>query len=658
MDDPVVAGDAIKNNLAAGHPGVIAAWLGPTRLSHAIWFATITNIAAYLPFLLLSGNTGSFLYSLPVVMTCALLSSRMVSMTFIALLGYYLLRPSKKPEATIDERRRRGFTGFYYRVGGLAVEHRWKVFAGSLLFLALGGYLFVHLKQQFFPDDVQYWATVDLWLPNDAPLSATNETAQRVEEVIRKVTARYGGEHRDPGGKPRQILRSLTTFVGGGGPRFWFSISPQLQQLNYAQVIFQVDDKEDMPQIVGPLQTQLSAQVPGAIVDVRQLQTNPVDIPVAIQISGQSDVSSANEPADIQTLRSLARQVEDILRSVPGTARARNDWFQESSTVKLEIDPDRANLAGVTNLDVAQSSTAAMSGAPVTVLREGDKQIPVVARLRMEERAQLSDIRNLYVYSSDGAQKVPLLEISSVENTLETQKIQRLEHFRTITVECFPASGWLASEVLRAALPRLMSFQQTLPPGYRMQIAGEKAAQDRGFKNLVVVLVTSVVLIFLALVIQFNHAVKPFLVFGAAPYGVVGSILALTVTGSPFSFMAFLGAVSLIGVIVSHVIVLFDFIEEMHEKGEPFGQALLDAGIARLRPVMITVGATILALFPLAVHGGPLWQPLCYAQIGGLAVATFITLLLVPVLYSIFVLDLGLVKWESSGKVIPSQREV
>jgi multidrug efflux pump subunit AcrB len=156
----------------------------------------------------------------------------------------------------------------------------------------------------------------------------------------------------------------------------------------------------------------------------------------------------------------------------------------------------------------------------------------------------------------------------------------------------------------------------------------------------------SVFMIFVALVMQFNHAVKPFLVFAAVPYGVVGALIALAVMGVPFGFMAFLGVASLVGVIVSHVIVLFDFIEEMHEKGEPFKQALIDAGIMRLRPVMITVGATVLALFPLALHGGPLWQPLCYAQIGGLTIATFTTLLLVPVLYSIFVLDLKIIRWE------------
>jgi multidrug efflux pump subunit AcrB len=170
-----------------------------------------------------------------------------------------------------------------------------------------------------------------------------------------------------------------------------------------------------------------------------------------------------------------------------------------------------------------------------------------------------------------------------------------------------------------------------------------------GFGNLVVVLMISVVAIFLALVFQFKNAVKPFIVFAAVPYGAVGALLALWVMGAPFGFMGFLGVISLVGVIVSHIIVLFDFIEEKHAEGEPFEQAVLDAGIMRLRPVMITVAATVIALVPLAMHGGPLWEPLCYAQIGGLLAATFITLLLVPVIYSIVVLDLKLVRWEAIG---------
>jgi multidrug efflux pump subunit AcrB len=204
----------------------------------------------------------------------------------------------------------------------------------------------------------------------------------------------------------------------------------------------------------------------------------------------------------------------------------------------------------------------------------------------------------------------------------------------------------LASQILKQIQPQLDELQRELPPGYRLIIGGENAKQKDGFLNLAVVLLISIVGIYAALLIQFKNAIKPLLVFAAVPFGVVGALIGLVLTHTPFGFMAFLGIASLIGVIVSHIIVLFDFIEEMHAAGEPLEQALGDAGIERLRPVMITVAATICALFPLAVHGGPLWKPLCYAQIGGLGIATFVTLLLVPVLYSVAVLDLKIVKWE------------
>jgi multidrug efflux pump subunit AcrB len=645
VDDPVVAGDAIKRSMTDGEPPVVAAWLGPTKLAKAIMFATITNIAAYLPFLMLTGNTGEFLYSLPIVMACALVASRLVSMTFIPLLGYYLLRPPKKQEVPLEERRKHGFIGAYTRVATMAIDHRWKVLAGSFVFLALGVIFARQLKSQFFPDDVQYWATVDVWLPNDAPLTATLGVVRQAEDAIREAAAAYGAVHPGKDGKPRQVLHSLTTFNGGGGPRFWLSVSPEIQQLNYAQIVVQIDDKEDMPELVGPLQAALSSKVPGARIDVKQLQTNPVEQPIQILLSNQADVASDRDAQNLRTLRDLASNVEDILREVPTAARVHNDWGEETTSVKLEIDADRANLTSITNSDVAYSTTAALSGMKVTTLREGDKQIPVVVRLRPGERAQLSDVQNLYVYSSQSTQKVPLLQISSIHNTLEFQRIRRQEHFRTISIECTPAEGALASEVLDAALPKLAAFEKTLPPGFTMTIGGERAKQVDGFLNLAVAMGISVAAIFLALVLQFNHAVKPLLVFAAVPYGTMGALFALYVMGTPFGFMAFLGIASLVGVIVSHVIVLFDFIEEMHEKGEPLERALVDAGIMRLRPVMITVGATVLALFPLALHGGPLWKPLCYAQIGGLGVATFITLLLVPVLYAIFVLDLKWVKW-------------
>jgi multidrug efflux pump subunit AcrB len=635
VDDPVVAGDAIKRELAAGRSSVISAWLGPTKLATAIMYATVTNIVAYLPFLLLDGAMGEFIYSLPIVLTCSLVASRLVSMTFIPLLGYYLLRP--KAEAGIEERRKKGFAAFYYRVGAAAIDHRWKMLAGSLVLLALGGFFMSRLKQQFFPKDLSYLSYVDVWLPEDAPLAATNEAAHRAEDVIREVIKEYGDEHQ-----AGAVLQSLTTFVGGGGPRFWFSVAPEQQQLNYAQIIIQVKDKHDTGHLIEPLQKALSANIAGARIDVRQLESGKaVGLPVQIRISGD----------DAAGLRAEAERVKEILRELPIATRVRDDWGDESFSVGLRTDPDRANLAGVTNYDVAIASATATSGYQVTSLREADKQIPVVARLRMEERAQLTDLNNLYVYSSQGSGRVPLGQVSSAEYRMQTEKLRRRNQFRAITVSCFPKDGALPSEVMTAARAKLGALADALPPGYRMEIGGEEEEQVKGFKNLSVALLISVVAIFLALVFQFKHAIKPLIVFAAIPFGMAGALAALWVMGSPFGFMAFLGCVSLVGVIVSHVIVLFDFIEEAHERGAPLREALLDAGIMRLRPVLITVGATVIALFPLAAHGGPLWEPMCYAQIGGLSVATFVTLLLVPVIYSIFVLDLKLVKWEAPGEV-------
>jgi multidrug efflux pump subunit AcrB len=205
-------------------------------------------------------------------------------------------------------------------------------------------------------------------------------------------------------------------------------------------------------------------------------------------------------------------------------------------------------------------------------------------------------------------------------------------------------------------MPQIQKLETDLPVGVRLEIAGEYKEQMKGFGQLALVMMISV-FIFLALVIQFRSAVKPLIVFAAIPFGIGGAFTGLAIMGQPFGFMAFLGIASLIGVIVSHIIVLFDFIEEKHAEGEPLQQALLDAGILRSRPVLITVGATVMAFVPLALHGGPLWEPLCYAQIAGLTVSTAVTLLLVPVVYAIFILDLKWVRWENLHEKVENGRE-
>ncbi len=635
VDDPVVAGDAIKRELDHGHPGRIAAWLGPTKLARAIMFATVTNIVAYLPFLMLSGSTGQFLYSLPIVLTCSLVASRLVSMSFIPMLGDLLLRPSKKQSPPIEQRRTTGFSGWYYKVGRRAIEHRWRFAIASLGFLVLGGWVMSRLKTQFFPKDLQYLSYVEVWLPEDAPLIATREITEQVEGIVRRESQKYFAHHEshgEPGG-----MVSLTTYLGGGGPRFWSSFGPEPRQTNYGIIVMQTINKHDTPGLIPALQDAMSREVTGARVNVKELELGPVvGTPVAIRLSGDH----------IPTLRALGAQVSDIFRKNPLVGRVEDDWGSQSFAVDVTIDPNRASMAGLTNADVARSTAVGLNGYRMTSLYEGNNVIPVVARLRMEERAQLADLRNLYVYSTQGTSKIPLQQIASLSTGMRPEKINRRDQFRTITIGAYPKAGVLSSEVFLASKPALDSFAANLPIGVRLKIAGEQEKQQDGFLELALVLGTSVALIYIALAVQFQNAIKPLLVFGAIPYGMVGAIIALGIMGAPFGFMAFLGVVSLVGVIVSHVIVLFDFIEEAREKGEGLEEALLDAGILRLRPVLITVGATVFALVPLALHGGPLWEPLCYAQIGGLAVATVITLLLVPVFYSIAVLDLKIVTWE------------
>ncbi len=637
VDDPVVAGAAIRNELANGHEPGVASWLGPTKLSRVILYTTITNIAAYLPLLLVSGSVGRYIYTLPMVITCSLVASRIVSMTFIPLLSYYLLRQGKKPERTLAERRERGLSGFYYRAASLAIRRRWVTLLASLVFLAAGGLLATRLKLSFFPKDLSYLSYLDVWLPEDAPLATTNEAAQRAEAVVREGAEADDRARQENGGRHREILESLTTFIGGGGPRFWFSVAPEQQQLNYAQIVIRVKDKYDTERLVPILQQELSARVPGARIDVRQLETGkPVGMPVSIRISGE----------EIPTLRTLAEGVKDIFRAIPMAERVRDDWGTERFVVDLKVNSDVANLSGISNLDVAASSIAAVSGLPVTALREGNEQIPVIARLRPEELAQLSDIHSLYVYSLQGTAKLPLQQASTGGYHMETEKIRRRNQFRTITVSCMPSPGTLPTDVLKAMRAKLTEFERTLPRGYRLEIGGEEEERSRRFEELGIVMMVSVITIFLALVIQFKHAAKPLLIFSAIPYGMAGAIAGLVLMGAPFGFMAFLGIASLIGVIVSHVIVLFDYIEGRREQGAPIEQALLDAGIARLQPVMITVGATIFGLIPLAIHGGPFWESMCYAQIGGLAIANYITKLLAPALYAIFALDLKLIEWK------------
>ena len=634
VDDPVVAGDAIKRELAQGKSRSIAAWLGPTKLSKAILYATITNVAAYLPFLLLTGDVGRYIYSLPVTIACSLVASRLVSMTFIPLLAYYLLQPKAEPDASAL--RRRGFGMWYSRAVGLAISKRWRVLAYSSLLLVLGVFFAARLRQQFFPRDNFYIAYVDIHLPEDVPLSETDRTTREAESVIQEVATKFDQE-RKTSSEPASVLASITSFVGGGGPRFWFSVTPEAPAPNYAQLLVQFTRSEDTNKLVGPLQEALSAKVAGARIDVRTVETGPPTlIPLSIRVLGE----------DMLVLRAEAEKMKTIISSSQLAINVRDDWGNDSLRTRLEVDQDRASLMGFSSRDVAFASYSAVRGVPIGTLREGRKNIPIVQMMDYSQGELASALGQLYVYAGQSPNKVMLSQIAKLQYSPETALIRRVNQYRAITISALPQPGHLASEVTTPLMPRIREFERNLPPGYRMEIVGELKEQTKGQLQSLNVVIASVLAIYLALVFQFNNAIKPLIVFAGIPFGAVGALGGVWIMNMPMGFMVVLGITSLIGVIVSHVIVLFDFIEDRHEHGEPLREALIDAGILRIRPVLITVAATVLALFPLALHGGPLWEALCYAQIGGLVIATTVTLFIVPVFYSIFVLDLKIVRWE------------
>jgi multidrug efflux pump subunit AcrB len=625
VDDPVVAGDAINRELAHGASRDVAAWLGPQKLARAILYATVTNCVAFLPLLLVRGKTGDFIYSLPVVVTASLVSSRIVSMTFTPLLGYYILRGQKGLEADAGGGSwSAGLARVYRGFSAWCMGHKAITLSVCGLALCGGTASLPLLGTAFFPKDLHGVFSVNIFLAEGSPIRQTREETLK---VIREIEALEGDQ-----------IRAYTTFVGQGGPRFWLSIVPEQRADNYAQILVHTLHPRQTSALVARLKRHLPPRVAAARVTIEQLETGPpVGVPVQIRLFGD----------DVETLRRMAAETKRALCEIPGTDNIHDDWDSEIFQIPVTVKTEKANMAGITNEDVAMLLQTALSGISPTALREQDHLIPITARLRSDERARIEEINELDVVSSVTNLRVPISQIVELSMRLVSPKIWRRDHQRCITVKCDTASGVLASDVVGRIQPQLLRIARRWPPGCRFQFGGEYEEQTKGFDSVALALLASLAAIYLALVLQFNSVTKPLVVFAGVPFGMVGGMMGLFPFGTPFGFMAFLGVASLAGVIVSHVIVLFDYIEEARQHGEPLRQAVIDSGLVRLRPVLVTVLATVGGLIPLAIEGGPLWEPMCYVQIAGLLLATLVTLGIVPVVYVLCVENLKIIRWES-----------
>ncbi len=622
VDDPVVAGDAIQRELGRGASRERAAWHGPGKLARAIFYGTAANVVAYLPFLLVGGSVGRFLWSLPVVMTASLVASRIVSMTFVPLLGRAILIPTvgltRAPARSM-------WATAYERALGAALERKNLVLLGSMAMLGLGALGLLRMKSSFFPRDRTNLFVVDVALSNDATLLATDGVVQRVDALVDEVGERWRARGE------KYPVRASTSYVGGGAPRFWYSLVTTNPRQNLGQIVVELEDEGSTVSFAEELQRLAAARVAEARVDVRMLENGKSGtMPVEVRISGE----------DTRVLRDLADKVASALGDVALARGVRDDWGDANLRMGVALDETRAASAAVSPGSVARSTQDTWRGSLLGVLSEARRSVPIVARSTEGTRGAVSDaaVRGM------GERRVPLATVAKLPMLAEASTLRRRNQQRTITVSCLPVTSALPSEVMAAVRPELRKIAAELGPGYAMEVGGveEDARKVRGDTWLVAGV--SVAAVLTVLLLQFRSASRALLVLAAIPYGVAAALVSLWVSGSSLGFMATLGMISLVGVIVSHIVVLFEYLEEARERHVPFADAVVEACTHRARPVLVTVLATMLGLVPLAVHGGPLWEPLCIAQLGGLAVATCVTLLLVPVLYGRLV-ELGWIRW-------------
>lgn len=625
VDDPVVASDGINRELAHGVGKIEASWLGPHKLRRAILFGTVINIVAFLPLVLLPGDKGVFIAALPMVVTLSLVASRIVSMTFVPLLGSYILRGQKGLEAGGEIRSFPLFAPVDRFIQALlpryrtllqnALEKPWKSIAIAYGLLLASFALTPLFGTQFFPPAERNQLLIDVELPESASISQTRDVLRNLTAILRE----------------QKEIATAAIFAGGSAPRFYYNVAPREPGHYIAQVLVNTWRADEVPPLLVRLRDKLDHEIAGARCVVKQLEQGPpVDAPIQIRLAGEH----------LDILRAKADEAANALRQA-GAYKVHDDLGRRIPALQIDIDQQLANSLEIDNEQIGRIAQAAFAGLTVTELREGDHLIPVSVRLRVEERNEAEQIRSLHVRSHRG-QLVPLDAFANLSVKPEFATIGHFNKLRTVTVKAYAPFGQLPSSLLKRANPALASI--ALPPGYRSEFGGEAKELAKSQSEMGTVMFISISLIALALVIQFASAGKALVVLLTVPLGLIGAFTGLALTQAAMGFMALLGIVSLAGVIVSHIIVLSDFIEEARAEGVELKQALLQAGLVRLRAVLVTVLATVGGLIPLALTGGALWHPLTAVHIFGLLFATVLTLVLLPVLYYLFCAKLRLIK--------------
>jgi multidrug efflux pump subunit AcrB len=609
VDDSIVIADNIDIKLRQGLPPHEAAARGADELFKPVLVGTVGTIISFMPMLLLPEEVGAYVRSLPLVVSLSLFGSLIVSTTVTPNLAKRMLRrkPGKVEVPYTETRIARAYTAFMARV----LAWRWGVVAAAIAAFAGAIYLFATVGFSFFPDAERDQAYVDVWLPEGASTVETERVARLAEAKL----------HADPD------VVGTVVFVGEGGPRFYITVMPEFQSSNYAQILINTKSAGATAGVVERFNVEARSGFPGARVAARKLIMGmPFAAPVELRIVGN----------DFAELKRIGAQVQEILRGVPGATQIRDDVGPDVPSLKVDIDAERANRVGVTNTDVALAFLSTYEGFELTRFSDGEEEVPILLRLADRERTIQEDLRHLPVASAATGAKVPLGGFADVVPAFSPGVIRRHNNQRALTVQAWN-EGRLANDVVGEALPKVRALE--LPPGYSVDAAGEKQEMDKTFNRLVVIFGVIIVGLVGLLVLQLSTIRRTLIVLISVPLSSIGAAIALKLGGYSFSFMAFLGVISLAGLAIRNTVVWIEFVEHARGEGAAMADAVIRAGIYRLRPILLTTVTTIGGLVPLALFGGALFEPMAWAIIVGLALVTVFTLIVIPVCYALMMPD-------------------
>lgn len=612
VDDAIVIADNYVELLDRRLPREEASWRCATEMAIPVLTATLTIIASFAPMLMLSGAVGEFIRALPIAVTIALGTSYVVAMTLTPLTARFFIRQGLVDHANGSAPTHPKFSPLekmqllYNRAITHAMRNHKVVLGGGVVIFVAGVLLLQLVPQQFFPLAERNQFVMDVWLPEGAKIEATDAVVRRIEGVLQSES----------------LVRDEASFLGFSAPRFYYNVNPQPPATNYAQILVNTRKVNGTPELVESLRQRLPGLAPEARIFVKELQQGQVmEAPVEVRIVGD----------DEHELRALGDQVVEVLRHTQGATYIHTDWHEDEWKLKVNLREEVANRMGLTDAGVTQQLGGAFEGAPVTQVWEGDRAVDVALRLDAPKRQSTQNVADTYVMSPVSGVRVPLSAVATLAPGWQPGRIVRRNGVRTLTVRAFPTDGRLASEIL--ADMRKQTDKLQLPMGYRMEYGGEFENQQETFGELQRALLVSLVLIFLILLFQFRSFLDPLIVMTAFPLALPGAALGLLLTHNNFGFTAFIGIVSLGGLVVRNSIILIDYIHVRMNEGVALEQAALEAGERRLRPIFLTSMAAAVGVTPMILSRSSLWSPLASVIAFGLLGSMFFTLVVIPVLF-------------------------